>query len=199
LPTEEVLGLLKKAMDIKSAVKTGQPPSPAPLNGHTLAMIFSKRSTRTRVSSESGWAWYGGHAMYLNPQDIQIGSGEPMKDTAIVISSMVDGILARLGGHEEIETLAKHSSVPVINALTAKFHPLQVDYWCSFGLVESPMMLSRLAQQILADLLTLYEVCPPNRGAMDQSLALPVFKKFKVAWVGDANNISREFCEFQSS
>jgi ornithine carbamoyltransferase len=133
LPTEEVLGLLKKAMDIKNAVKTGQPPSPAPLNGHTLAMIFSKRSTRTRVSSESGWAWYGGHAMYLNPQDIQIGSGEPMQDTAIVISSMVDGILARLGGHEEIETLAKHSSVPVINALTAKFHPLQVDFSFPLG------------------------------------------------------------------
>ncbi len=71
--------------------------------------------------------------MYLNPQDIQIGSGEPMQDTAIVISSMVDGILARLGGHEEIETLAKHSSVPVINALTAKFHPLQVDFSFPLG------------------------------------------------------------------
>lgn len=125
-PTEEVLGLLKRAIDIKAKVKAGKVPSPPPLLGHTLAMIFSKRSTRTRVSSESGWAWYGGHPMYLNPQDIQIGGGEPMQDTAIVISSMVDGILARLGGHEEIETLAKYSSVPVINALTAKFHPLQV-------------------------------------------------------------------------
>ncbi|KAI9006937.1 mitochondrial ornithine carbamoyltransferase [Hyaloraphidium curvatum] len=168
-PTEVVLGLVKKAMDIKQAVKSGKRPEGLSAQGRTLAMIFSKRSTRTRVSSESGWAWYGGHTMFLNPQDIQIGAGEPMQDTSIVISSMVDGILARLGGHEEIEQLAKYSSVPVINALTAKFHPLQ----------------------ILADLVTMYEVSPPAAGSGDKSLPLPPFKRYKVAWVGDANNISQ--------
>ncbi|KAJ3178189.1 ornithine carbamoyltransferase [Geranomyces variabilis] len=140
-----------------------------PLAGKTLAMIFTKRSTRTRVSAETGWAHYGGHPMFLGKDDIQIGGGEPLRDTAIVVSSMVDAILARVGEHEEIETLAKNSTVPVINALTARFHPLQA----------------------LADIMTLYETVIPDALNYPASakLPLPLLPPLKVAWVGDANNI----------
>jgi ornithine carbamoyltransferase len=103
LSPAQILHLVKRSMELKKQVLAGKPSQDLPLTGKTLGMLFSKRSTRTRVSAESGWAYFGGHPMFLGMNDIQIGGGEPWQDTSIVISSMVDAILARLGPHSEIE------------------------------------------------------------------------------------------------
>src|SRR5215216_6293235 len=97
-----------------------------PLAGKTLAMIFMKASTRTRVSFEVGTFQLGGHALFLSPRDVQLGRGEPIADTARVLSRYVDGIMIRTFSHAEIEELARHASVPVINGLTDLVHPCQV-------------------------------------------------------------------------
>jgi len=97
-----------------------------PLAGKTLAMVFAKSSTRTRVSFEVGAFQLGGHALFLSSRDIQIGRGEPISDTARVLSRMVDGIMIRTFSHAEVEELAKWASVPVINGLTDSHHPCQV-------------------------------------------------------------------------
>ena len=89
-------------------------------------MIFAKSSTRTRVSFEAGMAQLGGHAMFLSPQDTQLGRGEPVEDSARVISSMVDIVVIRTFGHDIVQRFAAHSSVPVINALTDDYHPCQL-------------------------------------------------------------------------
>lgn len=97
-----------------------------PLKDKTLAMIFEKSSTRTRVSFEAGMTQLGGHAMFLSPRDTQLGRGEPIEDSARVMSRMVDCIMIRTFSHDIIETFAAHSSVPVINALTDLLHPCQL-------------------------------------------------------------------------
>ncbi|MGI8496981.1 MAG: ornithine carbamoyltransferase [Gemmatimonadaceae bacterium] len=97
-----------------------------PLAGKTLAMIFMKSSTRTRVSFEVGTYQLGGHALFLSPRDVQLGRGEPIADTARVLSRYVDGIMIRTFAHAEIEELARYASVPVINGLTALLHPCQI-------------------------------------------------------------------------
>jgi ornithine carbamoyltransferase len=97
-----------------------------PLAGKTLAMIFMKSSTRTRVSFEAGTFQLGGHALFLSPRDVQLGRGEPIADTARVLSRYVDGIMIRTFAHAEVEELARHATVPVINGLTDLLHPCQV-------------------------------------------------------------------------
>jgi ornithine carbamoyltransferase len=97
-----------------------------PLAGQTLAMIFMKASTRTRVSFEVGTYQLGGHALFLSPRDVQLGRGEPISDTAKVLSRYVNGIMIRTFAHSDVETLAKDASVPVINGLTDLLHPCQV-------------------------------------------------------------------------
>ena len=97
-----------------------------PLAGKTLAMIFAKSSTRTRVSFEVGTYQLGGHALFLSSRDIQIGRGEPIPDTARVLSRYVDGIMIRTFDHKEVEELARWATVPVINGLTDLTHPCQV-------------------------------------------------------------------------
>src|ERR671932_228870 len=97
-----------------------------PLAGKSLAMIFMKSSTRTRVSFEVGAWQLGGHALFLSPRDIQLGRGEPVADTARVLSRYVDGIMIRTFAHAEVEELARHATVPVINGLTDLLHPCQV-------------------------------------------------------------------------
>jgi ornithine carbamoyltransferase len=92
----------------------------------TMAMIFEKASTRTRVSFEAGMAQFGGHALFLSPNDTQLGRGEPIQDTAKVISRMVDIVMIRTSAHERLEVFAKHSKVPVINALSDESHPCQL-------------------------------------------------------------------------
>jgi ornithine carbamoyltransferase len=97
-----------------------------PLAGKTLAMIFMKASTRTRVSFEVGTYQLGGHALFLSPRDVQLGRGEPIADTARVLSRYVDGIMIRTFAHHDVEELAEYATVPVINGLTDLLHPCQI-------------------------------------------------------------------------
>ena len=116
--------LIDRAIELKDLSKQGA--IYQPLKNKTLAMIFSKSSTRTRVSFEVGMRQLGGGAIILSPNDTQIGRGEPIEDTAKVISSMTDGIMIRTDSHEKVQTLAANSSVPVINGLTDDYHPCQL-------------------------------------------------------------------------
>ncbi len=120
----ELNALLLRAIEMKGERSAGNDQRAFP--GTVLAMIFEKSSTRTRVSFEAGMAQLGGHAMFLSPQDTQLGRGEPVEDSARVISSMVDIVMIRTYGHDIVERFAAHSSVPVINALTDGFHPCQL-------------------------------------------------------------------------
>ncbi len=124
LSTVELKQLLQRAIELKAMQRAGE--TFAPLKNKVLAMIFEKSSTRTRVSFEAGMAQLGGHAMFLSPRDTQLGRGEPIEDTARVLSSMVDIIMVRTFEHEKITKFAEYSSVPVINGLTDLLHPCQL-------------------------------------------------------------------------
>ncbi len=118
----ELRGLINRAMELKrDRIPAGQP-----LKGKVLAMIFEKSSTRTRVSFEAAMAQLGGQAIFLSPRDTQLGRGEPLSDSARVISSMVDAIMLRTHRHDTVTTFAEHSRVPVINGLTDQLHPCQL-------------------------------------------------------------------------
>ena len=121
---EEILEVLDLADKLKDENKKGI--EHHILKGKTLGMIFSKSSTRTRVSFEVGMYDLGGNALFLSSRDLQIGRGEPVQDTARVLSSIYDGIEYRGYGQEIVEELAKYSSVPVWNGLTNEFHPTQI-------------------------------------------------------------------------
>ncbi|HDI12827.1 MAG TPA: ornithine carbamoyltransferase [Hadesarchaea archaeon] len=123
LTAAEIKTVLKGAADLKKKQHSGM--ISEPLRGKTLAMIFSKPSTRTRVSFETGMTQLGGHAIYLGWNDLQLGRGETIADTARTLSRYVDVITARLFRHEDIVELARYSDVPVINALTDLHHPCQ--------------------------------------------------------------------------
>jgi ornithine carbamoyltransferase len=118
--SNELTELLNRARRLKVGEDRSQ------LTGKSLAMIFRKSSTRTRISFEVGMTQLGGHALFVSDRDSQIGRGEPIHDTAKVLSRYVDGIMIRTFGHEEVEELSRHSSVPVINGLTDLLHPCQV-------------------------------------------------------------------------
>ena len=124
LTATELRGVVHRAMELKRT-RTSEHMR-KPLLGRTLALIFDKSSTRTRVSFEAGMTQLGGAAMFLAPGDLQLGRGEPIEDTARVISRMVDVIAIRTHEHDKIERFAAHSRVPVINALTARHHPCQL-------------------------------------------------------------------------
>jgi len=124
LGREEVEALLERAVALKGYRRTGV--GHATLPGKVLGMIFEKASTRTRVSFESGIYQLGGYGMFLSPDDMQLGRGEPIADTAEVVSRMVDGVMIRTFGHDRIAEFAAASHVPVINGLTDRFHPCQV-------------------------------------------------------------------------
>lgn len=130
---DEILAVLSLALKLKKQLKEGLRPSL--LAGKILAMIFTKSSTRTRVSFEAGVYQLGGAAQFLSSNDIQLGRGEPISDTAQVLSRMVDGIMIRTFAQSDVEDLAKYGTIPVINGLTDLLHPCQ----------------------ILADLMTYYE------------------------------------------
>ncbi len=122
---EELNTLIHRAISMKTAWKSGNRDY-QPLKNQTLAMIFEKSSTRTRVSFETGMTQLGGHAMFLSSSDTQLGRGEPIQDSARVISSMTDIIMIRTFAHVIVETFAEYSSVPIINALTDEYHPCQL-------------------------------------------------------------------------
>lgn len=133
LTSVELQSIIRRGLELKRQFKRKDyQPS---LSGRVLAMIFEKSSTRTRVSFEAGMAQLGGHAIYLSPAGSQIGRGEPLEDTARVLSGMVDCVMLRTFEHKRIETFAAYASVPVINGLSDSYHPCQ----------------------LLADLLTYYE------------------------------------------
>ena len=140
---DEILQVLSLALKLKKQLKEGlRPPL---LAGKILAMIFTKSSTRTRVSFEAGIYQLGGTAQFLSSNDIQLGRGEPISDTAQVLSRMVDGIMIRTFAQSDVEDLAKYGTIPVINGLTDLLHPCQ----------------------ILADLMTYYE----HKGSFTGKLA----------------------------
>jgi len=122
LTRDELRGLIQRATELKQHLNLDY----NPLKGQVLAMIFEKSSTRTRVSFETGMAQFGGHALFLSPRDTQLGRGEPLEDSAKVISRMVDAIMLRTFSHHTVTTFAEHSSVPVINGLTDLLHPCQL-------------------------------------------------------------------------
>ena len=170
LSRTELTTLIRNAALHKNAMKSGfmSQNLMTSLAGKTVAMIFSKRSTRTRVSTEAAIAALGGHPMFLGKEDIQLGVNESLYDTSVVISSMVDAMVVRAGPHKDVADLAKNSSVPVISGLCDSYHPLQT----------------------IADFLTIYEMFPTTSGSAS-SLGL---EGLKIAWVGDANNVLFDLC-----
>ncbi len=150
---DEIYQIISLALRLKDERKKGI--DHPLLKGKTLGMIFSKSSTRTRVSFEVGIQQLGGYGLFLSSADIQLGRGETIEDTAKVLSRYLDGIMIRTFDQEDVEKLAKYGSIPIINGLTDLFHPCQ----------------------ILADLMTIYEV----KGR---------FKGLKLAYIGDGNNIA---------
>ena len=168
LSADEYGYLLTRAAYIKRQFKTYQ--KHHTLTDRTLAMIFEKASTRTRVSFEAGMYQLGGNVVHLTTGDSQLGRSEPIEDSARVISRMTDIVMIRTYGQEKIEQFAAHSRVPVINGLTNEFHPCQ----------------------ILADLFTWLE----HRGQRaDGTLDVNALKGITVAWVGDGNNMANTWLQ----
>ncbi|KAL7624363.1 ornithine carbamoyltransferase [Parahypoxylon ruwenzoriense] len=169
LTPNEFSKLVLNAAAHKKTVKSSGVPKDlnSKLAGQTVAMMFNKLSTRTRVSTEAAVTILGGHPMFLGKGDIQLGVNETLLDTSKVISSMTSCMVARVGPHDDILNLAKYSSVPVINALSNDFHPLQ----------------------IIADFLTIHESIP--RASTGTGSIVP--EGLKIAWVGDANNVLFDF------
>ena len=127
LSKEEILDILNLADQLKYENKNGI--EHHIIKGKTLGMIFQKSSTRTRVSFETGMYQLGGQALFLSNRDLQIGRGEPVQDTARVLSRYLDGIMIRTFEQKEVEDLAKYGSIPVINGLTDFCHPCQTVYY----------------------------------------------------------------------
>ncbi|MFA0812739.1 ornithine carbamoyltransferase [Microbulbifer epialgicus] len=124
LSAEELKQVIERAIELKTLRNQGI--TTDFFRGKVLGMIFEKSSTRTRVSFEAGMAQMGGSALFLSPRDTQLGRGEPVEDSARVISRMVDMVMIRTFGHQMLERFAAHSRVPVINALTDSYHPCQL-------------------------------------------------------------------------
>ena len=152
LEPKEIMQLIDLGIHLKNQNKKNK--ENHVLENKTLAMLFEKPSTRTRVSFETGMFQLGGHALTLSTNDLQLSRGETISDTAKTLSKYVDAIMARVYDHEILETLSQYSSVPVINGLSDSYHPCQ----------------------ILADLMTIKE-------------HKKNFKKIKIAWIGDGNNV----------
>ena len=160
--------LFERAAFIKAKFKAVQKYQPFADPDRTLAMIFEKASTRTRVSFEAGMYQMGGSVVHLTTGDSQLGRAEPIEDSARVISRMVDLVMIRTYGQDKLEKFAQYSRVPVINGLTNEFHPCQ----------------------ILADLFTLVEHRPAASGH-----PLEAIKGKVVAWVGDGNNMANTWLQ----
>ena len=126
LSKEEIIDILDTADQLKYELKNNIPHQQYNLKGKTLGLIFQKASTRTRVSFETGMYQLGGYALFLSSKDLQIGRGEPVQDTARVLSRYLDGIMIRTFEQKEVEDLAQYGSIPIINGLTDFCHPCQV-------------------------------------------------------------------------
>ncbi|MEK6790545.1 MAG: ornithine carbamoyltransferase, partial [Deltaproteobacteria bacterium] len=170
LSREELDGILKRAIHLKARRKEGIPYRP--LIGKTLGLVFEKASTRTRLSFEAGMTQLGGSSIFISPKDSQMGRGEPVKDTARVMSRYLDAVVIRTFAHSIVEEFARYSDIPVINGLTDSHHPCQV----------------------LADLMTIIEkkACPR------MSSAGGGFDGLRVCWIGDGNNMANSWIEAAS-
>ncbi|KAI9159364.1 ornithine carbamoyltransferase [Blastocladiella emersonii ATCC 22665] len=173
LARDDVCGILSTAVKFKRQVKSGVLPDPS-LRGKQLAVVFSKRSTRTRVAAETAMNLLGGNAIFLAPGDIQMGVNESVRDTAAVLSGLVDGVFARVNAHADLMALRTHASVPIINALSDDYHPTQA----------------------FADVLTMYEAvwaaehdAPAVGAAVPTEFDPALLQGKKVTWVGDGNNV----------
>lgn len=124
LSTTQLQQMVQRSIELKQMHQAGE--IYEPLKNKVLGMVFEKSSTRTRVSFETAMTHFGGHAIFLSPRDTQLGRGEAIEDSSRVLSSMLDIIMIRTFEHEKVEQFAKHSSVPVINALTDMYHPCQL-------------------------------------------------------------------------
>lgn len=169
LSSAELTTLVRNAHSHKQSIKSNSIPKSliGALAGQNIALMFNKRSTRTRVSTESAIVKLGGSPMFLGKEDIQLGVNESLYDSSVVISSMVSAIVARVAAHSDIAELAKHSSVPVINALSDDFHPMQT----------------------IADILTMVEALQTSRTSGRSSTPGLGLEGIKIAWVGDSNNV----------
>ena len=168
LRAEEYAYLFERTREIKKRFKNYE--KYQPLVDRTLAMIFEKASTRTRVSFEAGMYQMGGSVVHLTTGDSQLGRAEPVEDSARVISRMVDIVMIRTYDQTTLERFAAHSRVPVINGLTNEYHPCQ----------------------ILADIFTFIEQRGPRGG---EAGALEFLKDKVVAWVGDGNNMANTWLQ----
>lgn len=166
----ELLEMLKLAIIIKEQYKQGV--ATPYLAGKTLAMVFEKSSTRTRVSFQVGIYQLGGFGIFLSNSDLQLGRGEIIRDSSAVISSMVDMIMVRTHMHERLVEFAKYSSVPVINGLSDAFHPMQLlaDY---LTMIENGIFIPE----------TIFHDTPHN-----SKISMPI-----VAYIGDGNNMSHSW------
>ncbi len=148
LTDDEIHEILELSKEIKQKQKSGE--SYQPLKGKTMAMIFQKPSARTRISFEVGMHQLGGYALYLGPNDVQIGKRESVSDIAKVISRYNDVIMARLFGHEDILELAEYSTIPVINGLTDLLHPCQI-MADAFTILEKKSRIENLTIAYIGD------------------------------------------------
>ncbi len=162
LTREELVSLLQRAAEWRTRRESE---APRPLQGATVALVFDKASTRKRVSFEVAITELGGQPMFLSARDTQLGRGEPLEDTARVLSGYVHGLVVRTFGHEIVERLARASTIPIVNALTDLSHPCQV-------LADLQTMVSRRAG-----------------GSVER------LSELRLAWIGDGNNVCNSWIE----
>ena len=167
-PVPLILQWINRANTFKTLLRTQNNPHllPQPAHRRTLAIMFNKRSTRTRVAAETAFSQLGGHPFFLSPSDIQLGVNESLRDTSTVLGSMTDMILLRCHLHEDAEMVAKFAGVPVVNALTDMYHPTQ----------------------ILADIQTMHSAFGAS-GTHSSEMTAGSLRGLKVAWIGDTNNV----------
>lgn len=191
LSTTQVNNILELAATLKAQLKNGE--QHHLLKGKTLGMIFQKSSTRTRVSFEVGMWQLGGSALFLNANDMQIGRGEPVKDTARVLSRYVDGIMIRTSSHDEVIEMAKYASIPVINALTEMMHPCQA-LTDIFTVMEHKGKLAGLKMAYIGDgnnmVHSLLQACA--KVGMDIAIATPPGYEPDAAIVAEAREVAKE-------
>jgi ornithine carbamoyltransferase len=168
LTADEIHRLISRAVELKKNLPTLSPDAPT-LRGKTLGLIFQKASTRTRISFEVAMARLGGHSLFLPSEALQLGRGEPIADTARVLSGYLDGLVIRTFEHATLESWARHASIPVINGLTDRHHPCQA----------------------LSDLLTIQERFGSPRGLTTSGR----FTGLKLAYIGDGNNVAHSLIE----
>ncbi|HYG61778.1 MAG TPA: ornithine carbamoyltransferase [Thermoanaerobaculia bacterium] len=190
LSAAEVAGLFKLAADVKANPEKYS----GALTRKSLGMIFEKSSTRTRVSFEVGMVQMGGHALFLSSRDIQLGRGEPISDTAQVLSRYVDGIMARVFAHQTVADLARFGTVPVINGLSDDLHPCQAltDYFTLTEVFGSDLKGRKLAYVGDGNNMAMSLMLTASRVGMDFAVASPKGYEVREPYLGQARRAAEE-------